>query len=406
MKTISYKFLKSFSILTILFFLFLVLVYLIPNTSIKNNYRKSINVTQQEGVYKRVNSNDQGTTLDNFTDSIMLSKALRSNDNAVKSSVAVGGYPRYWHGYQVFLRPILTILSYTSIRQIYGFILSLLLMTNIILVYKRLNLLIALGLLCGLNMIRFYIFPLSMQFSNVFMVMACFNIFLLTRKSQFFENHNYYIYLYIIGAITNYIDLLTVPLVTFGIPITFIICLELKYSKNYSPFKQFKNLIVSGLMWLLGYAITWISKWIIASYILKRNIVKEAIRQIVFRTEGDATHPLNRWLMLSDNFRLMYNNVNILAFGLLVAIMLIIILINLHFSAEKYKLIHYKSLYVVNFIIIAISPYIWYLILSNHSQIHFWFTFRLQIITVFSITSFLAILLDDNYITNSKLTLE
>lgn len=33
----------------------------------------------------------------------------------------------------------------------------------------------------------------------------------------------------------------------------------------------------------------------------------------------------------------------------------------------------------------ALTPYIWLNLLANHSQIHFWFTYRGQIITVFSI---------------------
>ena len=45
-------------------------------------------------------------------------------------------------------------------------------------------------------------------------------------------------------------------------------------------------------------------------------------------------------------------------------------------------------------------PYIWYTVLAGHSQVHYWFTYRLQIIAVFSLLSFLSYIISSLF--NSK----
>ena len=43
--------------------------------------------------------------------------------------------------------------------------------------------------------------------------------------------------------------------------------------------------------------------------------------------------------------------------------------------------------------LVALYPYIWYLVMSNHSQIHFWYTYRAQLVTLFGILMFLSCIL-------------
>ena len=43
--------------------------------------------------------------------------------------------------------------------------------------------------------------------------------------------------------------------------------------------------------------------------------------------------------------------------------------------------------------LVALYPYIWYLVMSNHSQIHYWYTYRNQVLTLFAGLIFLASIL-------------
>ena len=44
-------------------------------------------------------------------------------------------------------------------------------------------------------------------------------------------------------------------------------------------------------------------------------------------------------------------------------------------------------------LLVAAYPYIWYLVMSNHSQIHYWYTYRNQVLTLFAGLIFLASIL-------------
>ena len=43
--------------------------------------------------------------------------------------------------------------------------------------------------------------------------------------------------------------------------------------------------------------------------------------------------------------------------------------------------------------LVALYPYIWYLVMSNHSQIHYWYTYRAQVLTMFGILVFITCIL-------------
>ena len=46
-------------------------------------------------------------------------------------------------------------------------------------------------------------------------------------------------------------------------------------------------------------------------------------------------------------------------------------------------------------LLVAAYPYIWYLVMSNHSQIHYWYTYRAQVLTMFGILVFVVNILKE-----------
>ncbi|MDB1724342.1 hypothetical protein PMV48_11230, partial [Enterococcus avium] len=126
------------------------------------------------------------------------------------------------------------------------------------------------------------------------------------------------------------------------------------------------------------------NKWLLASVILKENTIKVAIDQAIFRTEGNKAYPLDRIDMIKSNAGLILDKLNFLA--LVLAVLLVIFLVIYKKKVIKGR-VNPQSIVLL---FVSPFPYIWYLAMSNHSQIHYWFTYRLQIITVFSLFSFLA----------------
>lgn len=102
------KIIKLLGGLVILYVFGMTLTYMIPNKSINENVADSMEALNSEKEYPSVNLFDEkATRLDNFTDKIMIDKARGTKESSIKEGMFVNGYPRYWHGYQIFLRPLL-----------------------------------------------------------------------------------------------------------------------------------------------------------------------------------------------------------------------------------------------------------------------------------------------------------
>lgn len=381
---------------TIIFFLLifsycltLTIAYSIPDRFLSSHVTSSVKIFEKEGNYPTINSaNENGTKLDNFTDKLMVKKSMKDHKlSLVENIMSINGYPRYWHGYQVFLRPLLAAMSLGSIRMIYASLLFLLIGIVSYFLIKRTDIYLGIAFLLSLVAANVSVFFFSMQFSNI-LILTLFALLLLLVKPKLFQDKSsILLYFFSIGSLANFFDLLTTPLISWGIPIVVLFYLNSKDVKKQdtSLGKKIEIFLSTGFFWSIGYGLTWLSKWIISSVILKQNIVKDAFNQILFRAEGNEKYPLHRLAMLKDNFTLMYPKVIIL----LLAITCFIFL----YLAYKNRTEHLPFQFVLVFLLIAITPYIWYNVLANHSQIHHWFTYRTQIVTTFAILGGFACLI-------------
>ena len=100
----------------------------------------------------------------------------------------------------------------------------------------------------------------SLESAPVFLVMMISSIILLKKIKKI---KNLYLFIFIIACITNYVDYLTVPLITLAIPLILYITYKQKENSNLQYKYFIKIIIKSSIIWLLGYALTWFSKWVI-----------------------------------------------------------------------------------------------------------------------------------------------
>lgn len=321
----------------------------------------------------------------------MIDKTKKKETNSLIAAISINGYPRYWHGYQIVLRPLLVFTSYGGIRQIYGFILMFLIGINFFFLLKKTDIFFSLSFFLCFYFIRFQTMFVSMQFSNVFIIMLIFNIYILTRNVSDFQNKKYLLAFFMVGSLTNFVDLLTAPLITLGVPLITLLYLYLKtISSNEKISLQYlKSIFFICFSWGIGYGGTWIFKWIIASFLLKKNIIFDAFNQAVFRTEGNQQYPLDRSDMLKRNISLILNHFNGVIFVLLMLLVVVLVIRKRDVVILKLNKNSFYLLLIMSF------PYIWYLAMANHSQIHYYFTYRAQIITVLSFLSFLSFILSE-----------
>lgn len=127
-------------------FLSMVFVYTLPTAPMEQHVKASITTFEQEGNYPQWAKGITFTQQDNFTDALMLSTAIfpkkestfvmamknynyaRAKDESGPAGALVhqvngqfdelqaSSYERYWHGYNVVLKPLLLAMSFSNIR--------------------------------------------------------------------------------------------------------------------------------------------------------------------------------------------------------------------------------------------------------------------------------------------------
>lgn len=405
-------------------FVLIVGVFALPNDPIKKHVAESAETILDEGTYPAFmedklvrmhpdNAFDIGTLLlnnritarDNFTDALMLLQAsYDGTESLLERSMAIyrysdaGDFPltslsayvrgdvdelqrmpydRYWHGYMIFLRPLLLFLNLKQIR-----ILNLIIMAALLLWICKLMSAKACKayrgwFLYGLLFFMPFTIPFCMQFCTSTYVMLIAMIVLLKNYEWLQKGARLAYYFMIIGMTVVYVDYLTFPLVTFGIP---VIMLMLMDTSEDSLLRKLVRVIRYGIDWSIGYAGLWAAKWAIASVVLHQNVIKEGIEQVLFRSSSTPDMGDFKITILKAWGSNVCNYVNI--------VYLAIILIGLIWVCYKIRpskcslpeILREEGIYLL----IATMPFVWYGVFKNHSYSHGSFTFRSLFITVFA----------------------
>lgn len=364
----------------LLFSLGMIAIYQIPNSYLEPQYTKSIKQLDKEEDYASFLFDADASILDNFTDKLMINTCHKNENtnNSIVEAFSNNGYSRYWHGYLVVLRPILTQFTYQQIRYINMFILLICFCLSFSGIQKRINIISALGFSISVIACFLVFISESLQYFSVFIILfIC--LLILIHIPYIRDTHNSTLFLFAVGMITNFFDLLTVPLLTLGIPLIVIVALNYSTTKNIKLREQFICIFKHSISWGVGYSLCWLSKWTIGSLILKTNLFLDAFRTAQFRISGNEIYPLSRKLMFKYNFETYF-----FAKGHKPAFILLILFIITLFVFCRYSKKNWINI-IIPYLFIGFYPYFWYLFFANHSQIHYWFTYRIQAVTVFAV---------------------
>lgn len=410
-----------------LFCLLLTLSYALPNTRIRKNLAESVETIKSEGgfYYKPFfgtqNVLSDSYTLDDYTDSLILGIALDKGENQGKnifdralenykyqddekdpiesfanaiddSNEANSNYTRYWFGIETFLRPLLLFFNFQTIRYINMILIFILLMISTILISKKIGLKYAIAFDVMLFFMGITIIPVSLQYIPVMAITLIASIVILCcENNKQFDDFLPYFFIGI-GGWTAFMDLLTYPLVTLGIPVVLVLLLKLKHGST------FKELIITiiklSVIWGMSYGATYLIKWIITSIVMGQNVVIEAINQFLYRADVGGTTKISKIEVIAKNFKIYFNK---FVLGLLILYLIFWII-----GIKKYKKENIKAKEIMPLILWALIPYGWYLVLSNHSDIHCWMTYRIQAITLFALLSASLYVIDTDKIKERK----
>ena len=369
----------------------MICVYLIPNSALEPQFTKSKAQLEKEDLYPVYLFATDASILDNFMDSLMVDscKISDSYNSVTEAAFDNNGYPRYWNGYLLTLRPTMTQFTYHQIRYISMFVLLTAFSFCFSGIHRKLNAVIAVGF--AISMIACFLVFIgeSLQYFSVFMIL--FATLLLILYTPFFRDPaNSALLLFASGMITNFFDMLTAPLLTLGIPLILILCLSIKDSNTSSFLNRIRLIITHSLTWGFGYALCWISKWGIGTLATGENIFEDALKTAKFRVEGSEAIPLDRSLMFRLNFETYF-----FAKGHKPAVIILILILGLMLFLIKKHKSDWKET-ALSFLMISVFPYIWFFVFANHSQLHYFYTYRIQAITLFSVFAALGCGIDLN----------
>ena len=375
-------------------------VYLLPTGRMKNNVAASHETFNYEGIYPQLIQGVKTTQLDNYTDALMYATAIHpgsgnvvvdalenarfeyqdtkmtqalndyANDVSIKESLKYEMiYPRYWHGYLVVLKPLLFFLDVSEIRMFNLIVQGSLFVLLLYLVRRKLGECYQIPLLMMAGILNPITLPLSLQFSWVWYIALIGAIAALLLKEPC-ENQKY-LFL-VLGMLTSYMDLLTYPLITFGLPaVLLLLCIK----KNGSG-SQIKYLMTIGVSWGIGYAAMWAEKWTFAGVFGGIDIWGDVTAKIQSRSSmfTEEMEALSLIMVIKKVIS------PLVSWPYLVLILLFIIYFSVLVFYKRNKKLNLTSM--LPFAVVAFLPFAWYAVFSNHSYEHYWFTYRALAVTV------------------------
>ena len=379
---------QRFLLLIAAYFTFGVLSCWLPDKSIRRHIAESLPVLAAEGVYPKAIIQVDQCWMDNFTDALIMNqiynidrqhpveaamKMVRSSekdrdwDQIGIMQRRVNGetfeeqhYARYWHGSSFFFRPLFMLMDYSTMRFAMFTVSSLLLLLLACVYFQKAGWVKTLVLSLGFLLTYGFVTQFSMQFFPVLVLtaVAC----ILVAKGDVSKDHG--MLFFIIGSLVCYFDLFTTPLLTLGMPL--VVMLSLSQEKPFVFKDNLIKIIKLVILWGLGFALTFVTKWALATLILGQNIFADAYEVSLYRMEVDD---FTRWDAVAKNLGMLHWWIVGLAAVALIA-----------FNVTRHRKFNYRK--AVLFLLIALMPFVWYFILSNHSYLHWWFTYRLQAISV------------------------
>ena len=250
-------------------FVIMVSVYCLPTSRIEKNVEKSISQFKDEMSPAVEWAHGYKTTqLDNIGDALMLLNACNPVNNILQdamlnkaefygtiySTQAIVSkfspehpqaqevpYPRYWHGYLAFIKPLLLLFNYQEIRLLNYFLQFSLLMYIFYLMLNKIDKKYIIAFFITIITINSITTAISLQNSTIYYTMLISIIVILKFNDKMLEKQFYTTFFLLVGAFTSFVDFLTYPLVSLGIPLTLFYIIN-KYQINRGGGTKFYHL--------------------------------------------------------------------------------------------------------------------------------------------------------------------
>ena len=391
-------------------------VYILPTGRMLTQADRSLPIFENEGTSFCWAPEEKSARLDGFTDAIMMQiavyirdadplKAAMQNDRmeftegkldpagSLKQYVYgdrsgyVVDYARYWHGYLLFLKPLLLFFSLSDIRMMNAALQLILAAGVLLLAFRKRGLRLALPMGLALLVINPVSTALSMQFSSIY-YLTLLGLLIMLLTESWDRSWGYQVFLFL-GIGTAFFDFLTYPACAVGTCLT----LQALMSRADGKTRLLKT-VGSGAAWAFGYGGMWSGKSLAASLITGNSVMRDAVEQARFRSVGEvaaAEGGVNATFgaVLGRNLGVLANPAAaVIVLALLGLLVWLLVTKRCRFALERASLLSLAIAFAV--------PFAWYFLLRNHSLVHCWMTYRNLSAAVFALSGGLCFGLKGN----------
>ena len=383
-RRIAVRTLAVFAALVVIYLGIGLAAYLVPDAPVRHHVEKTLEKGDFLEDYPHAviceNPNLQDSySLDNYTDALIVNQALHLRVEGWKGifllpspreglnqcenlscsiSDADAGpnmyYPRYWHGSTFVVRLLLAITSYQDIRYLFYMVSTVLLLWCLYRLWSRVGRGVAIAILFSLFSVNFFVMQFSLQFVWVLLIALSGIIWLTYRQSVAWEQG--ILLFFVMGSLTGFLDLITVPSLTLALPLVVVVAMR----REQDWHRGIAVIVVMAVSWLLGYTLTWLSKWGLATPFTGENVFANAYGQAASWTEGGTNYIVTAIMscMKYTHWKL------VMMFSLFMLLMVVI-----GFRPKGWKL-------AVQFGLIMLIPLAYYVVMAHPAAHHAWFNYR------------------------------
>ena len=375
--TTPLQLLAAFAATVVVLFVLLLGACALPAQPVLEHVYDSAQTIQQEGLYPEY-FGFKLFQMDNYTDTIMLFEAAAMGEQdpltAMMTATAYNvdnfetmagdlavycertiplatgaqkavqlvpfSYARYWHGYLIWLRPLLCVMSITGVRVVRYLVLFALLAVILWQLRRQCGLRAMVWFAVSQLAVTVFWVPHQVQYFTTFCIAYAGCAWVLARPRRAGQLS---IALVVLGTCTAFCDLLVTPIITLGLPV----------------------------------------KWVLATLITGQDIIGDAIHQAGVRTTADTWHGME--LSWGNIFRFVGDTLS--QRGLLWPVVLVVILCIAAFLLclrNKEALLRALPIGLT-----ALMAPVWLALLRTHSIQHGWFTWRSLTVSIFAGLAFL-----------------
>ena len=301
-------------------------------------------------------------------------------------------YGRYWHGYIVLFRPLLILFNISQIRLLLLAVFTVLFACFLRLVHLRFGKNAAFIFAASLTCTGYFTASFSLQNSPVFLIMMISAVIMMKRIDRI---KDFNLSVFAVGCAAGFADYLTVPMITLGMLSCLYILQQLEEGRDW--LHCCRTAALSTAAWFTGYGGTWLCKWVLYDLTVNSgncfmligegtkahltaagdfSMLSTALKQIAFRTSRTNSEAG----IYADKY--IYVTLNILGRASLYTLFSAGILLYMH----KFKaVIDGFNKTAVPFLLTALLPALWYTVLANHTEQHYYFTYRLSFVYMLSL---------------------